>query len=102
MAKRTVLYSSFIGFLSGSLLAFVFFAFGSYLQDTFVLRFLCFIAEPMAKIISALSGWPLQQESAIMVYVLAIPSTLILLSTLIGLVIGFIKKRRMKPRQERF
>jgi hypothetical protein len=59
------------------------------------LKLLCIISTPVAILFSKISGWPLEQESAIMVYIFSILITLPLLGIIAGLLIAFIKKYKI-------
>jgi hypothetical protein len=53
------------------------------------------IATPAAHLISWLSGWPLEQEAAIMCYALGAALTFVVLPTSIGAVVGALGVRRV-------
>jgi len=74
----------FRGFLIGVILGLLWWIFGKYIQDTWVLKFSCFISQPVAIIISKISGWLIAQESGIVVYIFAILVTLPLLGCIFG------------------
>lgn len=83
-----------VGFLIGVGLDIIWWTFGEFIQDTSGLKFICFISTPVAIVFSKISGWPLHQESAIMVYIFSILITLPLLGIIGGLIIGLVKRHK--------
>jgi hypothetical protein len=81
----------FTGFSAGITLDVLWWIFGKQIQDTWILKFLCWISTPVAIVFSKISGWPLEQESAIAVYIFAILITLPLLGIIIALLFRLIK-----------
>lgn len=87
--KRPILLGLTLGFL----LNILFWNSGPYSADSGVLNFLVFISTPVAQLLSWISGWPLQQESAIYLYNIAILITLPLIGLLIGWLFAVVRAR---------
>jgi hypothetical protein len=81
-----------IGFLAGMAFDMLWWFCGPYSWDSWVLKFLTVISTPVALIISKITGEPLMQESALMIYTYAIVITLPLLGIIIGSLIWKWKK----------
>jgi hypothetical protein len=61
-------------------------------QESLLRDFLVWISTPVAHVVAAIKGWPLQQEAAIFIYVFfAIPITMPLLGMLLGFVYSGIR-----------
>lgn len=100
VTMKKLLRNTLPGLLIGILLDVLFWFGGPISYNSWITKFLWWVSTPVAHVLSWITGWPLQQESGLALYVYAILITLPLLGILIGITFGIVRKlinRRNDP-----